>query len=171
MHKVQAKTLDEYFNADPVRKSDLEALDVLIRDTAPELGRWFYVGASDGKPGMRMSLIGYGAFQYEMKSGERVEWPIICVALQKNYMTLYTSVFKDDAPILDQYRGRLGELKAGINNFSFVTLDQLDRDAVAALVKDIEDTIRQDPIGSLRYSTYRIVSSSARPSTPDYEHR
>jgi hypothetical protein len=165
VHKVQAKTLDEYFNADPVRKSDLEALDRLIRDTAPKLDRWFYAGASDGKPGMRMSLIGYGAFQYEMKSGERVVWPIVCVALQKNYMTLYTSVFKDDAPIVDQYIGRLGELKAGINNFSFVTFDQLDWDAVAALVKDIEYTIRQDPIGSLRYSTYRIVSSSAEPST------
>jgi hypothetical protein len=165
MHKVQAKTLDEYFNADPVRKSDLEALDILIRDTASKLERWFYVGASDGKPGMRMSLIGYGAFQYEMKSGQRVEWPIICVALQKNYMTLYTSVFKDDAPIVDQYIGRLRELKAGINNFSFVTFDQLDRDAVGALVKDIENTIQQDAIGSLRYSTYRIVSSSAGPST------
>jgi hypothetical protein len=165
VYKVQAKTLDEYFSADPVRKSDLEALDILIRDTAPTLDRWFYAGASDGKPGMRMSLIGYGAFQYEMKSGERVVWPIVCVALQKNYMTLYTSVFKDDAPIVDQYMGRLGELKAGVNNFSFVTLDQLDRDAVAALVKDIEDTIHQDPIGSLRYSTYRIVSSSAGPST------
>lgn len=105
------------------------------------------------------------AFQYEMRSGGRVVWPIVCVALQKNYMTLYTSVFKDDAPIVDQYIGRLGELKAGINNFSFVTFDQLDRDAVAALVKDIEDTIQQDPIGSLRYSTYRIVSSSAGPST------
>jgi hypothetical protein len=100
-----------------------------------------------------------------MKSGERVEWPIICVALQKNYMTLYTSVFKDDAPIVDQYIGRLGELKAGINNFSFVTFDQLDRDAVTALIKDIEDTVQQDPTGSLRYSSYRIVSSSAEPST------
>jgi hypothetical protein len=41
----------------------------------------------------------------------------------------------------------------------------LDRDAVAALIKDIEDTVQQDPIGSLRYSSYRIVSSSAEPST------
>ena len=49
-------------------------------------------------------------------------WPIVCVALQKNYMTLYTSVFKDDAPIVDQYIGRLGELKAGINNVSWANL-------------------------------------------------
>ena len=68
-------------------------------------------------------------------------------------------------PIVDQYIGRLGELKAGINHFSFVTFDQLDRDAVAALIEDIEVTVQQDPIGSLRYSSYRIVASSAEPST------
>ena len=37
---------------------------------------------------MRMSLVGYGSFRYEMKSGERLVWPIVGVALQKNYMTL-----------------------------------------------------------------------------------
>jgi hypothetical protein len=41
MHKVQANTLDEYFNADPARKSDLVAPDALIRETAPKLERWF----------------------------------------------------------------------------------------------------------------------------------
>ena len=163
MHKVQASTLDEYFNADPARKSDLEALDALIRETAPRLNRWFYGGASDGKPGMRMCLIGYGAFQYEMKSGDRVEWPILSMALQKSYLTLYTSVFKGDAPIVDDYIGRLGELRAGVNNFSFVTFDQLDRDAVAALIKDIDDTVERDPLGSMRYRDYRIVWSSAEP--------
>ena len=161
MHKVHADTLDEYFNADPSRKIDLVALDALIRGTAPSLKRWFYSGAADGSPGMRMNLIGYGAFQYEVKSGERVEWPIICMALQKNYMTIYTSVVKGGAPIVDQYRGKLGELRSGGNNFSFVTFDQLDRDALAALIKDIEDTVQKDPIGSLRYRTYRIMSSSA----------
>jgi hypothetical protein len=163
MYKVRADTLDEYFAADPARRGDLEALDALIRETAPGLRRWFYGGASDGKPGMRMCLIGYGAFQYEMGSGERVEWPIVGMALQKNYLSLYTSVYTGDAPIVDRYAGKLGELKTGINNFSFVTFDQLDRAVVAALIKDIEDAVRRDPIGLLRYSGYRVVSSSAEP--------
>jgi hypothetical protein len=161
MFKVQASTLDEYFNADPARKGELAALDALVREAAPRLERWFYPGSADGKSGMRMSLIGYGDFQYEMKSGERVRWPVMGMALQKNYLSLYTSVFKEDAPIVNRYAGKLGELKTGINNFSFVTFDQLNRDAVTALVKDIEDTVYRDPIASLRYSTYRIVSSSA----------
>jgi hypothetical protein len=160
MFKVEANTLDEYFEADQARNGDLRGFDALIREAAPSLERWFYTGASDGQPGMRMKLIGYGSFQYEVKSGKRVEWPIIGLALQKNYSSLYTSVLKDGAPIVDQYKGQLGELRAGRNNFSFVTFAQLDRKAVAALLKDIATTAAQDPIGSLEYGTYRIVSSS-----------
>jgi hypothetical protein len=163
MFKVQATTLDEYFNADQARQGDLRALDILIRETVPSLERWFYAGASEGQAGMRMKLIGYGAFRYEMKSAQSVEWPIVSLALQKNYMTLYTSVVKNGTHIIDQYKGLLGELKAGQNNFSFVTFDQLDRSAVVTLLKDIGQTVQQDPIGSLQYGTYRVVSSSVHP--------
>jgi hypothetical protein len=96
MFKVQANSPEEYFDADPARKSDLLALDALIRKTAPGLERWFY-----------------GRFQYEVKSGQQVEWPIVGLALQKNYISLYTSVVKDGAPITDGYKGALGELKIG----------------------------------------------------------
>ena len=162
MFRVQANTLDQYFDADQARKGDLQAFDALIRETVPDLERWFYAGAEEGKPGMRMNLIGYGAFTYEVKSGERVEWPIIGLALQRNYITVYTSVVKDGGLIVDGYQGLLGELRAGKNNFSFVTFDQLDRNAVAALLTDIGQTVRRDPIGSVQYSTYRIVSSSVQ---------
>jgi hypothetical protein len=108
---------------------------------------------------MRMSLIGYGSFQYEVKSGQRVTWPIVGLALQKNYISLYTSVVKDGAPITERHKGALGELRSGRGNFSFTTFAQLNSSGVVALLKDIDDTLRQDPIGALEYSTYRIVSS------------
>lgn len=162
MFKVQANTLEEYFNADQARQGDLRALDTLIRETVPSLEQWFYAGMSEGQAGMRMKLIGYGAFRYEMKSGQSVEWPIVSLALQKNYMTLYTSVVKNGAHIIDRYKGQLGELRAGQNNFSFVTFGQLDRGAVVRLLEDIGQTVQQDPIGALEYRTYRIVSSSVQ---------
>jgi hypothetical protein len=160
MFKVRADSLDEYFDADPARKADLCSLDALIRKTVPGLERWFYPGAPEGGPGMRMNLIGYGYFQYEVTSGQRVEWPIVGLALQKNYISLYTSVVKNGAPITDRYKGLLGELKTGRGNFSFVTFDRLDQGAVVALLTDIDKTLRRDPIGALQYGTYRIVSSS-----------
>ena len=78
---------------------------------------------------MKMSLIGYGSFQYEVKSGQRVTWPIVGVALQKNYISLYTSVVKDGAPITERHKGALGELRSGRGNFSFATFAQLNSGA------------------------------------------
>jgi hypothetical protein len=163
MFKVQANSLAEYFDADPARRADLEAMDSLIRATVPNLERWFYPGAGADGAGMRMTLIGYGSFQYEMKSGQRVTWPIVGLALQKNYISVYTSVVKDGAPITDRHLGTLGELRSGRGNFSFATFAQLNRDGVKALLTDIDATLRADPINSLEYSTYRIVSSSVAP--------
>ena len=163
MFKVQANSLDEYFDADPARKADLLAMDALIRKTVPDLERWFYAGAKADGPGMKMSLIGYGSFKYEVKSGQQVTWPIVGLALQKNYISLYTSVVKDGAPITERRKGSLGELRAGRGNFSFVTFGQLDQEGVKALLHDIYRTLRQDPVGALEYSTYRIVSSSVPP--------
>jgi hypothetical protein len=160
MFKVQADSLDEYFDADPARKEDLQALDALIRGTVPGLERWFYPGAPDGATGMRMNLIGFGCFQYEVKSGQRAQWPIIGLALQKNYISLYTSVVQDGASITGRYKGSLGELKTGRGNFSFVTFDQLGQDAVVALLKDIVGHSGRTPSKALQYGTYRIVSSS-----------
>ena len=163
MFKVQANSLEEYFDVDPARKADLLAMDALIRKTVPGLERWFYAGAEADGPGMKMSLIGYGSFQYEVKSGQRVTWPIVGLALQKNYISLYTSVVKDGAPITDRHKGSLGELRAGRGNFSFAAFGQLDQESVKALLIHIDTTLRQDPIGALEYSTYRIVSSSVAP--------
>jgi hypothetical protein len=62
MFKVRANSLEEYFGADLARKSDLLALDVLSRKTAPGLERWFYPGAPDGGPGMQKN-VGFVTFQ------------------------------------------------------------------------------------------------------------
>jgi hypothetical protein len=37
----------------------------------------------------------------------QAKWPIVGLAWQKNYISLYTSVVKDGAPITDRYKGSL----------------------------------------------------------------
>ena len=136
MFKVQAHSLDEYFDADPARKGDL-------LQSTPLSGRRFPAWNGGSMPVRPL-----------------VTWPIVGLALQKNYISLYTSVVKDGAPITDGYKGMLGGLRAGRGNFSFVTAGQLNQDAVVGLLRDIDQTLRQDPIEALEYSTYPIVSSS-----------
>jgi hypothetical protein len=114
---------------------------------------------------MRMSLIGYGAFTYEVKSGERVEWPIIGLALQKNYITLYTSVVKDGALIVDRHKGLLGELRTGRNNFSFVTFEQLNPDVSRRATPRHRSDRPAGParIGGVFDLPHSFVVSSGRP--------
>jgi hypothetical protein len=78
MFKVNARSLEEYFRFDPAREKDLRALDELIRGAAPSLERWFVTGTPAGQPGMTMTMIGYGQYQYTVKdSGVRFTWPVL----------------------------------------------------------------------------------------------
>src|ERR1700759_666695 len=78
MFRVTAASVEEYFAFDPARESDLRAVDEAIRAAAPTLTRWFVQGTPEGKPGMRMTMIGYGDFMYTVKSSpEPIRWPVV----------------------------------------------------------------------------------------------
>jgi hypothetical protein len=84
MFKVHAASVEEYFRFDPVREPALRELDAVIRSAAPALSRWFVPGTPPGQPGMTMTLIGYGQYQYTVKNSPAlVSWPILGIALQK----------------------------------------------------------------------------------------
>lgn len=61
---------------------------------------------------MTMTMIGYGRFEYMAKSSTTlVSWPILGLALQKNYISLYSSVSGDGRPFTVGYTGRLGRAR------------------------------------------------------------
>jgi len=151
MLRVTADSLQTYLDFDPKRKHDLVNLDKLIREAAPALKRYFHKGTPEGKAGMRMTMIGYGKFRYAIKSGEAVEWPVIGVALQKNYISVYVAVTKQGAPIVPSYSGKLGELRMGGNNFSFEAFDDLKQDAIVSLFAEIAGLFASDPENPVRY--------------------
>ncbi len=116
MFRVDVETLEAYFAFDPKREADLRRLDELIRKAAPSLKRYFHKGAPQGEPGMRFKMIGYGESFYRATTGEKVEWPVVGVALQKNYISVYFAVTRRGAAVTDRYAGRLGELRMGQGN-------------------------------------------------------
>jgi len=145
MFRVTAANLQGYFNYDPDRRTELKKLDRLIAAAAPTLKRHFHRGTPAGEAGMRMQMIGYGQFHYAIKSGKTTSWPVIGVALQKNYISVYLSVTKDGAPIMKSYAGKLGELRAGGNNFSFEKFDDLNAKALTSLFNEAATIVRSDP--------------------------
>jgi hypothetical protein len=145
MFRVNADTLETYLDFDPIRKIDLQKLDKLLRKSAPGLKRYFHKGTPAGEPGMRFKMIGYGKSHYLAKSGQQVEWPVVGVALQKSYISVYLSATKDGAPLVQSYAGRLGECRMGRNNFSFVRFDDLNLATVSALLTEADQTFNADP--------------------------
>ena len=151
MYRVNADSLESYLAFDPKRKSHRVRLHRLIRKAAPNLRRHFHKGTPVGEAGMRMTMIGYGKFRYALKSGKAIEWPVIGVALQKNYISVYVSVTKRNAPFVASYAGTMGETRAGGNNFSFESFDDLEVARVASLFTEIADIFERDPDNPVRY--------------------
>ena len=151
MFRVTADTLQEYLNFDPERKHDLIKLNQLMTQAAPNLKRYFHKGTPAGQAGMRMKMIGYGKFRYSVKSGQSIEWPVIGVALQKNYVSFYVSVTKQREPIVPSYAGKLGEIRMGRNNLSFEKFDDLKVTPFTSLVAEVAEIFASDPENPVQY--------------------
>lgn len=140
MFKVAAADIETYFAFDPSREADLRAVDRMIREAAPTFKRWFVAGTAQGQPGMNMAMIGYGRFTYTVRSSPQpIAWPIIGLALQKNYLSLYLSARRDGAPLLSFYADRLGK-KVSVSKIGALTFAQaadIDRDGFTAMLQTL----------------------------------
>jgi len=146
MFRVDVDSLQAYFDFDPKRRTDLQKLDKLLKLSAPKLKRYFHRGTPPGEPGMRFKMIGYGRFYYPARSGKSVEWPVVGVALQKNYISVYLSIEKDGVPLIQSYAGKLGEVKNGHNSFSFEKYDNLVTPMVSSLFAEAETIFSTVPM-------------------------
>src|SRR5579863_123900 len=139
MFKVRAESLEDYFCFDPEREGALRELDAVIRGAAPALSRWFVPGTPPGQPGMTMVMIGYGQYQYSVRSSpEPVTWPILGIALQKNYLSLYCSAYRDGSPFTCAYAGKLGRARVSAKGVvTFAGIEDISLQALSELVTAI----------------------------------
>lgn len=139
MFKVRAASVEEYFRFDPAREDALRELDAVIRAAAPALSRWFVPGTPPGQPGMTMTMIGYGQYQYTVKSSPApVTWPILGIALQKNYFSFYSNAYGDGSPFTCAYAGKLGRARVSAKGVvTFTEIGDISLQALAEMVTAI----------------------------------
>jgi Domain of unknown function (DU1801) len=139
MFKVSAASVEEYFRFDPAREDALRELDAVIRGAAPALSRWFVPGTPPGQPGMTMTMIGYGQYTYTVKgSPALVTWPVLGIALQKNYLSLYSNAYGDGPPFACAYAGKLGRARVSAKGVvTFTSIDDINLQALAEMVAAI----------------------------------
>lgn len=127
--RIDATTIEEYFDAlAPGRRRDVEIVDELITRTAPALARRLFSGPS-------ITMIGYGSMPWQGASKSGV-WPLLGLASQKQYISLYVAAEKDGRLLAEHYAGRLGKTDNGKGCIRFRRAADVDLDALADAVRD-----------------------------------
>jgi hypothetical protein len=122
---VKAKSVKEYFDMLPDERWEaIEFLHKFIQKTAPKLKAHF-----------ANNMLGYGSFKCKNYKKEIIDWPIIALASQKNYISLYVCAVEAGKYIAEQYKAELGKVSLGKSCISFKKLDDLNLKTLKKVIK------------------------------------
>lgn len=122
---VGAQSDDEYVALlNDERREIIEYLDKLIKETVPGLDRWF-----------AYNMLGYGRFKYLDYKKREIDWPIIALASQKNYISLYVCCVADGEYIAEKHKDVLGRVSVGKSCIRFKKLDDLNTGELKKVLK------------------------------------
>jgi hypothetical protein len=122
--------IEAWFDAAGARGGELRRVDALVTVAAPGIGRQLVpVGSS--------AMLGYGLMPYRPKSAkETTMWPLIALAAQKRHLSLYVCAVVDGGYLAETRADRLGKVSCGKSCIRFTSLDRVDADELAVLVRD-----------------------------------
>lgn len=100
---TDAKTVDQYLAQVPLdRKELVQVLHELIQNIAPHL-----------RPHFATNMLGYGSFPYRNYKKEMIAWPVIGLANQKNYVSLYVCAIDQGMYVAEKFAKELGNVSVG----------------------------------------------------------
>ena len=122
--------IDAWFAAAGNREQELRRVDALVTAAAPGIDRQLVpVGAG--------SMLGYGLIPYRPKSArETTMTPLIALAAQKRHLSLYVCAVVDGSYLAETRADRLGTVSCGKSCIRFSSLDRVDTDELALLLRD-----------------------------------
>lgn len=124
--KVKPKSVEEYLAAVPEeRREMIDFLHEFIQKAAPSL-----------KPHFAYNMIGYGSFPYENYKKEKVEWPVVALANQKNYVSVYVCCVKDGGYVAEKYKNELGKVSVGKSCIRFNKLEKVNLPVLKKVIKE-----------------------------------
>jgi len=117
---TNAKSIKEYIDSiEEPRKREVIELDKFIREVAPSLN-----------PHFAYNMLGYGSFHYKTKSGREGNWPLLALASQKNYISVYLCALKDGKYIAEGYGKKFGKVSVGKSCIRFKKLEDMKLDVL-----------------------------------------
>ena len=123
---IKAETVQEYLAAVPEdRKEIMTFLHKFIKEAAPKL-----------KPHFAYNMLGYGSFPYTNYKKEEIEWPIIALANQKNYVSVYVCSIAGGQYVAEKYEKELGKVSVGKSCIRFKKLEDVNLPVLKKVIKE-----------------------------------
>ena len=123
--KNAATSVEEYLSmVTGDRKKEIDFLHNFIQKAVPKL-----------KPHYASNMIGYGSFYYLDSKKQKKDWPIIALANQKNYITIYVCTIVEDKAAAEKYKKELGKLTKGITCIRFKTIGEINLETLKIVLK------------------------------------
>ncbi len=122
---TKAKTAKEYIDALPdERRAQIKFLDSFIRKAVPKL-----------TPRFVYNMPGYGVFKYTNYKKEVIDWPVIALASQKNYISVYVCSVADGRYIAEAHKAKLGKVSVGKSCIRFSKVENVNLKELSKLLK------------------------------------
>lgn len=122
---VKAKNVKEYLDNVPAERKDIiNFLHQFIQKTAPSL-----------KPHFAYNMLGYGSFKYKNYKKQEMDWPIVALANQKNYVSVYVCAVDNGEYIAEKNKDKLGKVSVGKSCIRFKKLDDVNLDELKKVIK------------------------------------
>lgn len=123
--KIKATSVEEYLKSIPEnRKEDILSLHNFIKSTVPNLKSHF-----------AYNMLGYGSFKYKNYKNQIIDWPIIALASQKNYISIYICATNNGKYIAEENKENLGKVKVGKSCIRFNKLKDINLDKLKEIIK------------------------------------
>ena len=114
--KTKAKSVSEYLTLVPKeRKEAINFLHKFIQKSAPKL-----------KPHFAYNMLGYGSFEYKNRQKKIMNWPVVAMASQKNYISIYVCAIEKGEYLAEKYGNKLGKVNVGRSCIRFKKIEDLN---------------------------------------------
>lgn len=113
---TKANSVASYLAQVPKERKELVIfLHNFIKKSVPKL-----------KPHFAYNMLGYGTFPYLNNKKEKLEWPVIALANQKNYISLYVCALDKGQYIAEKHKKELGKVSVGKSCIRFKKLEDVN---------------------------------------------